>query len=116
MTIKIGTKLPKASDHNGIDTPEHYLHFTREPRTPVMAICLLQTSKLTRDIDSYDTVPTVTVRAIEIVAGDDQGRLRAMLQRIHAERTGHLELPAEWEELLASMAPTAPRLPGTDEP
>ena len=111
--IKLGSKLPKGADRNGLDTPELFTQFVREPQTPVMAICLLQTSKITRDVENYDTVPTVTVRAIEVVQGDDLGRLRAMLQRLHADRTGLLELPAAWEKVLASMA--SPTLPGTEQ-
>lgn len=112
--VKLGTKLPKDSDRNGLQTADLYRQFLTDPHSPVMAICLLQTSKVTKDIDNYDTVPTVTVRAIEVVGADDVGRLRAMLVRRHEERTGNLELPAEWEEILASMAPAAPRLPGTE--
>ena len=52
----------------------------------------------------------VTVRAIEVPDGDDLGRLRAMLQRAHAERTGNLELPAEWEQVLGDMG--SPTIPG----
>lgn len=110
--IKLGSKLPKSGDHNGLSTPELYRQLIQEPQTPVMALVLLQTSKVTKDIDNYDTVPTVTVRAIEVVQGDDSGRLRSMLQRLHAERTGHLELPAEWEEILTSLGSPA-QLPGT---
>lgn len=110
--VKIGTKLPKSTDRNGLGTLDVYQRFLRDPQAPVMAICLLQTAKVIKDIDNYETTPQVTIRAIEVVAGDDQGALRAMLQRIHAERTGNLELPAEWEEILAGFS--SPVLPGTE--
>ncbi|TFV90433.1 hypothetical protein [Blastococcus sp. CT_GayMR16] len=111
-TVKLGGKLPKDNDQNGLDDPSVFRHFLTDPRSPVMVVALLQTSKIVKDIDNYDTVPQITIRAIEVVQGDDHGTLRAMLQRIHAERTGALELPAEWEEILSSMA--SPALPGTE--
>lgn len=111
-TVKLGGKLPKSDDNNGLATPELFRQLVTDPRTPVMVVALLQTSKIVKDVDNYDTVPQVTVRAIEVVQGDDHGTLRAMLQRIHAERTGVLELPAEWEEVLTGFS--SPVLPGTE--
>lgn len=108
--VKLGTKLPKHEDRNGLDSL--FREFLVDPQKPRLAIVVLQTSKVTKDIDNYDTVPTVTIRAIEPVSGDDVGRLRAMLQRAHEERTGNLELPAQWEEVLADMS--SPVLPGTE--
>ena len=64
MTVKMGSKLPKHGDRNGLDTIEMFNRFTRDSHAPVMAVCLLQTSKVVKDLDNYDTVPIVTVRAI----------------------------------------------------
>lgn len=114
MTVKLGAKLPKYHGENGLDTSEMFRQLLDHPHTPVMVVALVQTSKIVTDVDDYDKTVQVTVRAIEVVQGDDHGTLRAMLQRIHAERTGNLELPAEWEAILTSMAPSAPHLPGTE--
>lgn len=110
MTVKLGGKLPKNEDQNGLD--ERFRQFMHDPGKPQVVIAIVQTSKITRDLENYDAVPTVTVRAIEAIDGDDAGRLRSMLQRRHEERTGNLELPAAWEEVLADMA--SPTLPHTE--
>jgi hypothetical protein len=108
-TIKIAGKLPKDYDQNGLEPL--YTDLIREPRQARVAVLVFDTAKITKDIANYETVPTVRILAIEPVDGDDAGKLRAMLQRLHAERTGRLELPAEWEAVLSGMA--SPTLPGT---
>jgi len=110
MTVKIAGKLPK-HDRNGI-TFESLRGFLSDPGRPQLAVVVLETTKIVEDIENGDRIPTVGIRAIEVMDGDELGRLRAMLQRRHAERTGNLELPAEWEEVLSSMA--SPVLPGTE--
>ncbi len=110
-SIKLGTKLPKAEHRNGL----HVLltSLLRDPYRTHLAVVVLETSKITRDLEVEDTVPTVLIRAIEpITGGDDVGRIRAILQRAHEQRTGDLELPADWEAVLSGM--TSPTLPGTE--
>lgn len=108
--MKIAGKLPK-HDRNGV-TWDAVSRFLREPGHPQLAIVVLETTQIVEDIDSGDRIPTVAIRAIEMAGSDELGRLRAMLQRIHAERTGNLELPVEWESVLTSLS--SPRIPGTD--
>ena len=109
MTVKLAGKLPRQEDRNGL---AHLFHeLLQETTKPRLAIVVLEPSKVTRNLDQYDTEVTVTVRAIEPIDGDDLGRLRAMLLRAHSERTGMLELPAEWEEVLSSMG--SPTIPGS---
>lgn len=111
MTVKLGTKLPRNEDRNGLHVILRAL--LHDPYRPHLAIVVLEPSKITRDLDADDVVPTVVVRAIEpITASEDIGRLRAMLQRAHEECTGDLELPADWEAVLSGMA--SPTLPGTE--
>lgn len=103
-------KLPKDRDQNGLE--ELYTDLVRDPRRSRVAIVVLDTAKITKDIANYETVPTVRIVAIEPVDGDDAGTLRAMLQRAHGERTGNVELPAEWNAVLVDM--TSPTLPRTE--
>lgn len=109
--IKIGTKLPKKDDKNGLGAISREL--LREPMKPHLAIVVLDTAKITDDIENGDRYPTVRIVAIEpITNGSSVGTLRSMLQRAFEERTGNLELPADWEAVLAEMS--TPRLPGSD--
>lgn len=108
--IKFGTKLPKKDDKNGLGVIAREL--LRDPAKPHLAIVVLDTSKITRDIENDDVYPTVRVVAIEPIVNGDVAKLRTMLQRAYEERTGNLELPADWEAVLAEMS--SPRLPGAD--
>lgn len=111
MTIKLGTKLPRNEDRNGLHVLLRAL--LHDPYRPHLAIVVLEPSKIVRDLDADDISPTVVIRAIEPITGtEDIGRLRSMLQRAHEERTGELELPADWESVLSGMA--APHLPGSE--
>lgn len=110
MTVKIGTKLPKDEDRNGLDSL--FRDLLNDPHRPRVAIVVLETSKITKDLDNYDTVPTVTIRAIEPVDGEDAGHLRNMLLRAYEARTGQVELPAEWTEVLVDL--TSPTIPGSE--
>lgn len=105
MTIKLGTKLPKKDDRNGLGAILREL--LREPEKTHMAVVVLDTAKITRDLEADDYYPTVRIVAIEpITGGVDVGRLRTMLQRAYEQRTGNLELPADWEAVLSEMADT----------
>lgn len=110
MSVKIGTKLPKNEDRNGLHAIVRSL--LSDPYRTHLAVVVLDTGKITRDLENEDEYPTVRIRAIEPITGADTGRLRAMLQRAYEERTGNIELPAEWEQVLADMVSST--LPGTE--
>jgi hypothetical protein len=102
MTVKLTTKLPKKDDRNGLGTI--YRELLSDPYKTHLAVVVLDTAKITRDIEAEDHYPTVRIRAIEpITGGIDVGRLRTMLQRAYEQRTGNLELPADWEAVLAEL-------------
>ncbi len=110
-TLKLGTKLPRNEGRNGLPVLLHQL--LRDPHRTHLAVVVLDTAKITRDLENEDTYPTVRIVAIEpILHSEDVGRLRTILQRAHEERTGDLELPADWEAVLSAM--TSPTLPGTE--
>lgn len=102
MTIKLTTKLPKKDDRNGLGVI--YRELLRDPIKTHLAVVVLDTSKITRDIEADDYYPTVRIVAIEpITGGVDVGHLRSMLQRAYEDRTGNIELPADWEAVLAEL-------------
>lgn len=111
MTIKLTTKLPKKDERNGLGAIHRQL--LADPYRTHLALVVLDTSKITRDLENEDYFPTVRIVAIEpITEGADVARLRTMLQRAYEERTGNVELPADWEAVLTDLA-AAPTLPGT---
>lgn len=110
MTIKIGTKLPRYENRNGLHLLMRSL--LHEPYKTHLAVVVLDTAKITRDLENDDEFPTVRIRAIEPITGGDVGRLRTILQRAYEERTGNVELPLDFESAFAEMA--SPRLPGSE--
>lgn len=101
MTIKLGGKLPK-NDKNGLG--ELLIDLLRDPYKVHVAVVLLDTGRITRDLENEDVVPTARIKAIEPIRGGvDAGELRRMLQRAYEERTGNVELPADWEAALADL-------------
>jgi hypothetical protein len=113
VTIKFGTKLPKKDDRNGLGRISTEL--LRSPEKRHMAIVVLDTAKITKDLEQDDVYPTVRIVAIEPIVNGDVARLRTMLQRAYEERTGNMELPADWEAVLAEMATGRQQpIPGAD--
>lgn len=111
MTIKLGTKLPRKENRNGLGV----IHSTllRDPHRTHVAVVVLTTAKITDDFETEDRYPTVQIVAIEpITASEDVGTIRRITQRAHEERTGDLELPGDWEAVFTGM--TSPTLPGTE--
>jgi|tagenome__1003787_1003787.scaffolds.fasta_scaffold19802297_2 hypothetical protein len=99
---KFSPSLP-TGDANGlasiiadlVDRPEE-LH---------VAIVVLDTAKLIRNVDSGDVVPTIRIRQIEPVkAGPDADEMRRLLRRAFEARTGKVELPLELERELDGLA------------
>lgn len=102
MTVKLGTRLPKEQDRNGLQSITREL--LSDPMKTHLAVVVLDTSRITRDVVEYDEYPTVRIVAIEpITGGVDVGHLRSMLQRAYEARTGNLELPADWDAVLATL-------------
>lgn len=114
MTVKLGTRLPK-HERNGLGSI--LLDLLREPYKQHVAIVILDTGKITRDLENEDVIPTARIRAIEPVRGGvDVGELRRILLRAYEDRTGQVELPADWEAVLASMADGDGVVGGGDAP
>jgi hypothetical protein len=113
VTIKLTTKLPKKDARNGLGVI--YQDLLCDPLKTHLAVVVLDTAKITRDIEADDHYPTVRIVAIEpITGGVEVGRLRTMLQRAYEQRTGNLELPADWEAVLAEL-PDSNGVPGGAE-
>lgn len=76
-----------------------------KPEDLHVAIVVLDTAKLTRNVDSGDVVPTIRIRQIEpIKAGPDAAEMRRLLRRAFESRTGKVELPLELERELDGLA------------
>jgi hypothetical protein len=93
---KLAGKLP-AGDRNGLAAVAGEL--VENPEKVHVAIVLLDTLKITQDVDSGDVVPTARLRRIEVIKDPKDGHaMRRLLQREWERRTGKTVLPFELEE------------------
>ncbi|MGW5720817.1 hypothetical protein ACWEVP_31910 [Amycolatopsis sp. NPDC003865] len=110
--IKLSGAMPEG-ERNGLAVIAPAL--AENPKSVHVAVVLLDCSKRTESVDSGDIIPTVRIRAIEVV-GDhetDAKELRRLLRRAHERRTGRVELPLDLENELESLG--APEVDGAAE-
>lgn len=83
MTAKITSALP-SDDTNGLARIARQL--TSEPDLHHYVIAEIATHKITTDVETGDTTPTVRIHAIEVPR--DQDAIANQLQRTYEQRTG----------------------------
>lgn len=99
--LKLSAGLP-ADDRNGLAPIVRRL--VDDPHDVHVAVVLLDTVKVTTDVETGDVVPTVRVRAVEpIEQTDDSRELERLLRRAYERRTGQVELPLELERELDAL-------------
>jgi hypothetical protein len=109
LSINVSGKLP-AGDGNGLVAILSELVRDTGRESPVfVAICLLDSKKVTIDRDTGEKVPTARIRRIEVVLDDDDMRVcRRLMERALSRRTGQETLPydleTEIEEAFGSKA------------
>lgn len=90
---KLESKLPEF--HNGIE--EIILTLLEKPKELQVAIVLFKTSKITTDTETSDREPTIKIKRIEPVFGDDRKLVENIYFRVYGERTGEDALPFDKE-------------------
>lgn len=101
--ISMSGSLP-GDDRNGLASIVREL--VDDPDEVHVAICLVDTKKITTDVESGDVVPTVRVRAIEPIRDTaDATEMERLLRRAYERRTGQVELPLELERELDGIRP-----------
>lgn len=99
--LSFSGRLPKG-ERNGL--PALVTDLIKDPKTPRLAVVLINTSKITRDSDTGDEVPTVRILGIEpMIASEDAAVLDRLVRRAVERRTGSVELPFELEEAIDSI-------------
>lgn len=103
MSLRMSGRLP-VDDRNGLVSIAREL--VDDPERVHVVIALVDTLKVTTNIESGDVVPTVRVRAIEPIGETtDAYELERLLRRAYERRTGHVELPLELERELEAIQP-----------
>ncbi len=93
--MKLSSALPDPKDArqpNGLSA--YAADMMRDPHKPLVAIVVLDTAKITDDIDKDERYPTAQIRSIEVVTDDtDKATLRRIAEKAHEKRTGVTALP-----------------------
>jgi hypothetical protein len=92
---KLASTLPKG-DANGLQAIARDL--IDEPHRVHVVLALVDCKKTTVDNDSGEIEPTVRIRRIEAIRGEDLALAQKMLRRALELRTGKTVLPFDLEE------------------
>lgn len=97
--MRLSGKLPEG-DANGIAGLANDL--ITKPGEMHVVLAIVDTYKLTTDVDANTVIPTLRVRRIEPLLAEDLGTARRLLERAFEQRTGKATLPLELEDELES--------------
>lgn len=89
---KLSASLP---DDHGLGAIRGVL--VDEPERVHAALVLIDTQKITEEIDTGERVATVRIRQIEVIGGDDLEWVGRAFRRAREARTGQAVLPIELE-------------------
>ena len=103
--IKLSTKLPGDEETNGLDAQVG--HLLDNPQELLVAVVWLDVAKVTEEIDSGATIPTVRVRRIEPLGatGDVSAAIRDLIDVAVEKRTGRRPIPFDIAEVVAGHDP-----------
>ena len=94
MSVNLKATFKKdQKEYNGLDDDVIRKGLIEEPLARRYVVAMVETSKVTKDIEAGGTVvPTVRVLSIEVGEGDDAIVLKEILDRLFKVRTGrHVE-------------------------
>lgn len=95
---RLAARLPDG-DGNGLAAIAHQL--VDEPTDIRVVIALIDTMKITANVDDGSHTATVRIRRIEVITDrTDQAHLRRLLMREFERRTGKTTLPLDLENAI----------------
>lgn len=106
MTVKLASALPDGESNGLIALVQHLIN---SPADLTLCVVLIDTMRLTTEMDNGDVIPTARVRRIEPVTdAEDQGVIRRIMARAQEARTGKTVLPYELESALRDAVDVNP--------
>lgn len=98
--VRLSSKLSKDDETNGLDHLAGTLK--NEPHQVVCALTWLVVQKITTDVETGDSVPTVQVKRIEPIAVVDKvpDQIIELASELYAARTGRTPLPFDVVETI----------------
>jgi hypothetical protein len=114
MTAKLSGRLPQG-DANGLGAIIRNL--IAEPEAVHVLVVLADAVKVTRLVESGDTVPTMRIRRVEAITdAGDRASLQRLMMREFERRTGQLVLPLDLEnDVRAAFGDGSLEVPGADD-
>lgn len=101
-SIKLAGKLPPTNELNGL--AEAAESFVKDEDDLHVAIVVLGTKQITRDVETGETTPTAVIRRIEPITDlEDRERLGHIATRAFERRTGKAVLPLDIEDELRDI-------------
>lgn len=88
--MKLTGKLP-TGDINGLPAIEQAM--IAAPEDGHLVVAVVDTEEVRTKTDTEESEPTVRVRKVEALHGDDAVLARQLLDRAHDARVGHAPLP-----------------------
>lgn len=102
MTVTLSGRLP-GDDKDGLGDLSG--KFTDHPERLHLVVGLVSTTKVTRDVESDEEVPTIRFRHIEACEATSQHAkvIREVVEALYGERTGKWALPGEIKDFLSTL-------------
>ncbi|MFD4990784.1 hypothetical protein ACFWH7_03435 [Cellulosimicrobium cellulans] len=97
---RLAGRLPKG-EANGLTSAERDL--IQFPDRPVVCVVVLDTQKITTDVDTGDVIATARVGRIERVLPADLGTAEQLLRRALEKRSGGEVLPLDLEDEITAI-------------
>lgn len=103
--VKLSAALPGDFETNGIDALQGEL--VESPKDLRLSVIWHDVSKVTKDVDTGDLIPTLRVRRIEPLGevGEVSDAIRNAVQEAIEKRTGRTPIPFDIAEVVEGMFP-----------
>lgn len=105
--VNVQAQFKKAEkEFNGLG--DHAKAMIEQPHERITVVAVLEVTKLTTDVTDDTITPTVNIKLVEVMAGDDVKAARDLLDATYRARTGRTAPP----ETLFDVDPNAPEMAG----
>lgn len=107
-SVAVQAQFKKAEkEFNGLGA--HADQMIQAPHERITVVAVLEVTKLTTEVADGEITPTVNIKLVEVMEGDDVKSARDLLDAAYRRRTGRTSPP----ETLFDVDPNAPELADT---
>lgn len=107
-SVAVHAQFKKAErEFNGLGA--HADRMVEAPHERITVVAVLEVTKLTTDVAEDEITPTVNIKLVEVMQGDNIKAAKDLLDAAYRARTGRAATP----ETLFGVDPNAPEMTGT---